>query len=213
MDFLDKLHNGGIYDPMENEIMDVQTRCLELLYDYNQTRPGESEKRAALLREMLAEVGEGSYIEPPFHANWGGKFVHFGKRVYANFGLTCVDDTHIYVGDDVLFGPNVVLATANHPFLPELRKKGYQYNLPIRIGAGAWLGAGAIVVPGVTIGENAIIAAGSVVTRDIPDNVLAAGVPCRVLRELGEHDRKYYHRDREIDWEAIAELNAGREKP
>lgn len=212
MEFQKKLHSGEIYDPLDNAVLEVQTRCLELLYDYNHTRPSESGRRKALLREMLAEAGEGCYIEPPFHANWGGRHVHFGRRVYANFGLTCVDDTHIYVGDDVLFGPNVVLATANHPFLPELRRKGYQYNLPIRIGAGAWLGAGAIVAPGVTIGENAVIAAGSVVTKDIPDNVLAAGVPCRVLRELDERDREFYHRDRAIDWDAVAELDAEQQR-
>ncbi|MCI8849712.1 MAG: hypothetical protein HFF86_10650 [Oscillibacter sp.] len=114
----DRLHSGEIYDPMDNEIFEEQLRYLELLYDYNQTRPSELDRRACLLREMLAEVGENCYIEPPFHANWGGHHVHLGKQVYANFGLTCVDDTHIYVGDYTLFGPNVVLAAANHPFLP-----------------------------------------------------------------------------------------------
>lgn len=209
MDFYQRLHSGELYDPMDNEICAEQLQCLELLYDYNKTRPGERERRAALLRQMLAEVGEGCCIEPPFHANWGGKHVHFGKKIYANFALTCVDDTHIYVGDYALFGPNVVLATANHPFLPELRKKGYQYNLPIHIGKGCWLGAGAVVVPGVTIGEYAVIGAGSVVTRDIPPNVLAAGAPCRVLRELDEGDREYYHRDRKIDWAALRKMEAG----
>ncbi|MCI8809035.1 MAG: sugar O-acetyltransferase [Oscillibacter sp.] len=207
MDFYDRLHSGEIYAPLDNEILTEQTQYLELLYDYNQTRPSEGERRTCLLREMLAEVGENCYIEPPFHANWGGHHVHFGKWVYANFGLTCVDDTHIYVGDYVLFGPNVVLATANHPFLPELRKKGLQYNLPIHIGEGCWIGAGAVVVPGVTIGDYAVIGAGSVVTKDIPSNVLAAGNPCRVLRELDERDREYYHRDRRIDWDALLSLS------
>ena len=207
MDFYDRLHSGEIYAPLDNEILTEQTQYLELLYDYNQTRPSEGERRTCLLREMLAEVGENCYIEPPFHTNWGGHHVHFGKWVYANFGLTCVDDTHIYVGDYVLFGPNVVLATANHPFLPELRKKGLQYNLPIHIGEGCWIGAGAVVVPGVTIGDYAVIGAGSVVTKDIPSNVLAAGNPCRVLRELDERDREYYHRDRRIDWDALLSLS------
>lgn len=206
MDSYNQLHSGELYDPMENDLFEEQMKHLELLYEYNQTRPSQLERRSALLREMLAEVGEGCYIEPPFHANWGGRHVHFGKQVYANFGLTCVDDTHIYVGDYVLFGPNVVLATPNHPFLPELRKKGLQYNLPIHIGEGCWLGAGVVVVPGVSIGDYAVIGAGSVVTKDIPANVLAAGNPCRVLRELDERDWKYYHRDREIDWGGIEGL-------
>lgn len=203
MDFYEQLHSGVIYDPMNSEIVEEQTGYLELLYDYNQTRPREGERRAALLKKMLAEVGENCYIEPPFHANWGGHHVHMGKNVYANFGFTCVDDTHIYIGDYALFGPNVVLATANHPFLPELRKKGYQYNLPVRIGEGAWLGAGVVVAPGVTVGEYAVVGAGSVVTRDIPPRVLAAGVPCRVVRPLDERDRKYYRRDMRIDWEGL----------
>lgn len=208
MDIAGRLHSGEIYNPMDNDLYAEQLRRLELLYDYNQTRPGEGERRTALLREMLAEAGEGCYIEPPFHANWGGAHVHLGRYVYANFNFTCVDDTHIYVGDYALFGPNVVLATANHPFLPELRKKGFQYNLPIHIGEGCWMGAGVVVVPGVTIGEYAVIGAGSVVTRDIPPRVLAAGSPCRVLRELDERDREYYHRDRKIDWEAMRKLGA-----
>ena len=120
---------------------------MERLYDYNHTRPSEHAKRAQLLKEMLAECGAGCWIEPPFHANWGGKHVHMGDYVYADFGLTCVDDTHIYIGEHTMIGPNCVLATANHLILPELREKAYQYNLPIRIGRNCWLGAGVIVVP------------------------------------------------------------------
>lgn len=177
--------------------------CLEKMYDYNQTRPSQMEKRAELIKEMFAEAGEGCYIEPPFYANWGGRHVHLGNHVYANFGLTCVDDTHIYIGDHTVMGPNVNLATANHPLLPELREKAYQYNLPIHIGKNCWLGAGVIVVPGVTIGDNTVIGAGSVVTKDIPANSLAVGNPCRVLRELNDHDREYYYRDRKIDWDTL----------
>ena len=149
---------------------------------------------------MFAEVGENCYIEPPLHANWGGHHVHLGRQVYANFGLTLVDDTHIFIGDYTMLGPNVVIATAGHPILPELRgERALQYNLPVRIGKNCWLGAGVIVMPGVTIGENSVIGAGSVVTRDIPPNVVAVGSPCRVLRPIGEHDRAYYWRDRQID--------------
>ena len=177
--------------------------CLEKMYDYNQTRPSQMEKRAELIKEMFAEAGEGCYIEPPFYANWGGRQVHLGNHVYANFGLTCVDDTHIYIGDHTMMGPNVNLATANHPLLPELREKAYQYNLPIHIGKNCWLGAGVIVVPGVTIGDNTVIGAGSGVTKDIRANSLAVGNPCRVLRELNDHDREYYYRDRKIDWDTL----------
>lgn len=204
MSDLEKLHSGGLYLPGEPELLREQYACLELLYEFNHTRPSELERRTALLKEMFAECGEGCYVEPPFHANWGGRHVHFGRMVYANFNLTAVDDTHIYVGDYTQFGPNVVLATAGHPLCPELREKGYQFNAPIRIGRNCWLGSGVVVVPGVTIGDNAVIGAGSVVTRDIPPNVLAVGDPCRVRRGLDERDRRYYFRDREIDgslWE------------
>lgn len=205
MDIAGRLHSGEIYNPMDNDLYAEQLRHLELLYDYNQTRPGEGERRTALLREMLAEAGEGCYIEPPFHANWGGAHVHLGRQVYANFNFTCVDDTHIYVGDYALFGPNVVLATANHPFLPELRKRGLQYNLPIRIGEGCWLGAGVVVVPGVTIGDNTVVGAGSVVTRDLPANAVAAGNPCRVLREIDGRDREFYFKRNRINWDELGQ--------
>ncbi len=125
-------------------------------------RLSSKERREKLLKEMFAEIGEGCYIEPPLRANWGGRHVHFGKNVYVNFNLTLVDDTHIYVGDYTMIGPNVTVATAGHPILPELREKGYQYNIPVTIGKNCWIGAGAILVPGVTIGDNSVIGAGSV---------------------------------------------------
>ena len=168
-------------------------------------------KRRELLKEMFAEIGDGCYIEPPFHSNWGGKHCHFGKNVYANFNLTLVDDTDIYVGDCTMFGPNVTVATAGHPVLPELRAKGFQYNASVRIGKNCWIGAGAVIVPGVTIGDNTVIGAGSVVTKDIPSGVVAVGNPCRVLREIGEHDRKYYFKNNEIDYTDPDVINAVKE--
>lgn len=194
----DKLHTGELYLPNDPEVLEEQLGYMELLYEYNQTRPREQERRQALLRELLAEVGEGCWIEPPFHANWGGHHVHFGRMVYANYGLTMVDDTHIYVGDCTMFGPNVVVATAGHPILPELREQQYQYSIPVRIGRNCWIGAGAIILPGITVGDNVVVGAGSVVTRDLPDSVVAVGNPCRVLREVGERDRSFYFKDRRI---------------
>ena len=196
----EKMHTGDLYLPGDEEILKNQQECLEKLYDFNQTRPSEMDKRNEMLKEMLAEVGEGCYIEPPFHANFGGHHVHFGNYIYANFNFTAVDDTHIYVGDYTMFGPNVTLATAGHPILPELREKAYQYNMPIHIGRNCWLGAGVCVMPGVTIGDNTVIGAGSVVTHDIPANVVAYGTPCKVIREINEHDREYYFKNRKIDW-------------
>lgn len=196
----EKLHAGCIYNPGDEDIFRVQLDCLEKQYDYNLTHPHELGKRADLLKAMFAEVGEGCYIEPPLHSNWGGHHTHLGRQVYANFNLTLVDDTHIYIGDYTMLGPNVVIATAGHPILPELRgERALQHNQPVHIGRNCWLGAGVIVMPGITIGENSVIGAGSVVTRDIPANVVAAGNPCRVLREIGARDRQYYWRDKAID--------------
>ena len=194
-----RMQEGRLYLPEDEEIMHQQMLCLEKLYDYNATRPSEFDKREALLKEMFAEIGEGCYIEPPLHANWAGAHVHFGNNVYANFNLTLVDDTDIYVGDKVMFGPNVTVATAGHPIDPELRWQAMQYNIPVHIGNNVWIGANSVVLPGVTIGDNSVIGAGSVVTKDIPANVVAVGNPCRVLREIGEHDKEYYYKDRKID--------------
>ena len=194
-----QLHDGSLYDPNDSDVMREQLLCLDRLFAFNQLPPSKVEERAAMLRQMFAEVGEGCYIESPLHANWGGKHVHFGCNVYANFGLTLVDDTHIYVGDRTKLGPGVIIATAGHPILPELRQKAMQYNMPVRIGSNCWLGAGVIVLPGVNIGDNTVVGAGSVVTKDLPANVVAVGNPCRVLRQIGQRDREFYFKDRKID--------------
>ena len=203
MDIFEKLHDGSIYDPGDADVLEQQTGYQERLYDYNMTRPGEGARRTRLLAEMFAEIGENCYIEPPLHSNMGGHHVHFGKNIYANYNLTLVDDTHIYVGDYTMFGPNVTIATAGHPILPELRQKGMQYNMPVSIGKNCWIGAGAIILPGITIGDNVVVGAGSVVTKDIPSGVVAVGNPCRILRKVGEHDRKYYFKDRAINYEYL----------
>lgn len=198
MSMKEKLHTRELYLPDDDEIMQEQLLCLDRLYDFNMTRPTELSKREEMLKEMFAEIGKECYIEPPLHSNWGGKHCHFGDCVYANFNLTLVDDTHIYIGSNTMIGPNVTIATAGHPILPELREKAYQYNAAVHIGKNCWLGAGVIVLPGVTIGDNSVIGAGSVVTKDIPENVVAVGNPCRVLREIGEKDRKYYFKNLQI---------------
>ena len=181
----EKLHTGELYLPGDAEIMKEQAGYQDLLCEYNQTKPSEAEKRAEMLKRMLGDCGEGVYIEAPFYSNFGGHHCHFGKWVYANYHLTCVDDTHIYVGDYTMFGPNVTIATAGHPVWPELREQVYQYNMPVHIGRNCWIGAG------------------SIVTKDIPANVVAAGNPCRVMREINDHDREYYYKERKINWAEI----------
>ena len=196
-----RMMEGRIYPPGDEEIMAEQVVCMQKLWEYNQIQPKDMDKRFAKLQDMFAEIGEGSYIEPPLHANFGGKHVHFGKNVYANYNLTMVDDSHIYVGDNTMIGPNVTIATAGHPIDPALRDVQAQFNMEVHIGRNVWIGGGCVLLPGVSIGDNTVIGAGSIVTKDIPANVVAYGNPCRVIREIGEHDRKYYYRDRKVDVE------------
>lgn len=192
-----KMHNRELYFADDQSLVQEQIQCLEILYDFNHSRPSESERREKLLKSFFAEFGKGSYIEPPLNANWG-RNTHVGNNVYANFNLTLVDDTDIFIGDHVMFGPNVTLATAGHPVEPGLRKNVGQFNVPIRICENVWIGAGTVVLPGVTIGENSVIGAGSIVTRDIPSNVVAMGNPCRVIRSINDRDREFYYRDMRI---------------
>lgn len=205
MTIQEKQHNGEIYQPMDEEITRQQMVYLDNLRLYNEIPHVQMDRREAMLRQMFAEVGEGCYIESPFYANFGGHHVHLGNNVYTNFNLTLVDDTHIYIGDCTMIGPNVTIATAGHPIEPGLRSRGLQYNMPVHIGKNCWLGAGVIVMPGVTIGDNTVIGAGSIVTRDIPPNVVAVGNPCRVMRLVGERDRQYYFRDRKVPQELLEE--------
>ena len=195
----ERMESGRIYVPNYEAIMAEQLHWMEYQYEYNLTRPSELDKRNALLQKMFAQVGDDCYIEPPLHSNWAGKHTYLGSRVYANFNWTLVDDAEIHIGDCCMFGPNVTIATAAHPILPSLRERAYQFNLPVSIGRNVWVGANAMILPGVTIGDNSVIGAGSVVTKDIPANVVAVGNPCRVLREIGERDREYYYRDRKVD--------------
>ena len=205
MGMKERMFTGELYYPNEESIFDEQLKKLDLLYEFNSTRPTEQKKRQELMKEMFAEIGENCYLEPPFHANWGGAHMHLGDSVYANFNFTAVDDSHIYIGSYTMIGPNVTVATAGHPILPELREKAYQFNMPVHIGRNCWIGAGAVIMPGVKIGDNSVIGAGSVVTKDIPANVVAYGNPCRVAREINEHDREVYYKDRRITKEIFVD--------
>ena len=188
-----RMADGRLYACNSPELFAEQERRRDALDAYNALPFSSSAARDALLARLVAEMGENCMNEPPFHANWGGANLHLGSNVYANMGLTLVDDADIFIEDDVMIGPNVTICTGTHPVSPRLRAKGLQYNKPVRICAGAWLGAGCVVLPGVMVG------AGSVVTRDVPAGVVAAGIPCRVLREIGERDERVYDRDKPVE--------------
>ena len=193
--------SGEIYYSNDENLVHEQLHYLDDCRKFNNTHCSIRglKKREKLAKKMFAEYGEGNYIEIPLHSNFGCKNVHFGNHIYVNFNLTLVDDNDIYVGDCTMIAPNVTIATAAHPICPGLRMEyGLQYNLPVRIGKNCWLGAGTIVLPGVTIGDNTVIGAGSVVTKDIPSNVVAVGNPCKVLRPITERDNEYYNHDKLI---------------
>ena len=202
MSVKDKLHTQQLFFCNDPKLIEEQTKCLDLLYDFNQTRPSEMQRRQKIMLSLFADVGDNCYIEPPLHANWG-IHTHLGHNVYANFNLTLVDDTHIYIGNYVMIGPNVTIATAGHPIDPELRKKEAQFNIPVNIGDNVWIGANSVILPGITIGTNTVIGAGSIVTKDVPDNVVAVGNPCRVLRDINEHDKTYYYKNLKIEGNVI----------
>ncbi len=199
----ERMLKGLVYDSADREILDLQNPYLDRLWAFNQLKPTDVGKKQEYMREVFAQCGDDCYIELPMRANWGGHHLHLGNRVYANFNLTLVDDGHIYIDDNVMIGPNVTITTASHPIEPGLRSKSYQFNRDVHICENAWIGAGAILLPGVTIGKNSVVGAGSVVTKDVPDNVVAVGNPCRVLRPISEHDREYFYKEEKIDWENL----------
>ena len=199
----EKMKRGLLYNPNDQKIVEEQMPYLDKLYEFNQLRPSQLKEKEAYLKEVFAECGENCYIELPFHANFGGHHVHLGSYVYANFNLTLVDDGHIYIGDHVMIGPNVVIATAGHPIDPELRRKNLQFNKDVHIEENVWIGAGVIIMPGITIGKNTVIGAGSIVTKDIPENCVAAGKPCRVLRQVSQRDKEYFYKDEKILYEEL----------
>ncbi len=195
----ERMVNELIYDPADEEIMKEQFSFQDRLWQFNQLMPSQFDEKQKYMREVFASCGDNCYIELPLRANWGGHHLHLGSNVYINSNLTIVDDGHIYLADKVMLGPNVTIATANHPIDPELRARGLQYNKDVHIGENAWIGANVVIVPGVRIGKNTVIGAGSVVTKDIPDNTLAVGNPCRVLREVSQRDREFFYKNEPID--------------
>ena len=194
----EKMKKGLLYDPGDEEIARMQLPYLDRLWEFNQLKPSQAREKEAYMKEVFAQCGEGCYIELPFHANFGGHHLHLGSYVYANFNLTLVDDGHIYIGDRVMIGPNVTIATASHPVDLELRGRNLQFNKDVHIGDNVWIGSNAIILPGVTIGKNTVIGAGSIVTRDIPENVIALGNPCKVLREVSERDKEYFYKNEKV---------------
>lgn len=190
----------------DETVMAEQLTAKRAIRKYNDCMPFDVKKGMEYLEEAGIRHKGSMYFEPPFHCEYGFH-IELGKGFYANAGCVMLDVGKIVIGDNVLFGPNVSLYTAGHPIHPESRNSGYEYGIPITIGDNVWIGGSCVVLPGVTIGNNVVIGAGSVVTKDIPDNVCAAGNPCRVIREITEEDRPYYFKDRKFDDEVWKMIN------
>ncbi len=175
---------GEIYDANNDpELKTERLRCKETIRDYNDLRPSATEARTALLKGLLGRTGESLLIEQPFYCDYGFN-IEVGENFYANFNLVVLDEAKVRFGDNVFIAPNCGFYTAGHPLEASARNKGLEYARPITVGNNVWIGAGVSVLPGVTIGDNCVIGAGSVVTRDIPANMLAFGNPCRPVREI-----------------------------
>ena len=182
------LHSGELYESGMADLCTEQRKCLKAMNEFNASGFDELDKRAELLKQMCWSVGENCFVEAPVRMNFGGNHLILGKGVYINYDFCAVDDTFITIGDYTMVGPRVIIATALHPENPELRNHAYQYNKPVTIGKSVWIGANVTICPGVTIGDNSIIGAGSVVTKDIPANVVAFGSPCKVIRPIKPED-------------------------
>lgn len=178
-----KMNSGELYTDLFQELVDERTEAQKLQYEYNNLPPDQLVRRKELVKKMFKKIEEPFWIEPVIRFSYG-THITIGKNMYANFNLSIVDDAEVTIGDNVMFAPNVTLSTAGHPENVEIRSKGWQYSKPINIGNNVWIGTNVVVHPGVTIGDNTIIGSGSVVTKDIPSDVVAYGIPCRVIRKL-----------------------------
>ena len=186
-------------------VIEEQLIAKKAIRQYNTVMPFDPESGRKFLDKAGIIHGEHVYFEPPFHCEYG-KHIILGENFYSNTGCVMLDVAEIRIGNNVMFGPNVSIYTAGHPIHPDSRNSGYEYGIPVTIGNNVWIGGSCVILPGVTIGDNVVIGAGSVVTKDIPANVCAAGNPCRVIREITEEDRPYYYKNRRFDeevWEKI----------
>lgn len=185
---------GMLYDASDKDLHEARLRAKHLTHLYNTCDPVDMENRAAIMKELIGGQAEKVWIEQPFYCDYGSN-IEFGENFYSNVNFTVLDCAKVTFGDDVMVGPNVGIYTAGHPVHPDTRCSVWEYAREIHIGNRVWLGAGTTVNPGVTIGDGTVIGSGSVVTKDIPSGVVAAGNPCRVLREITEEDKKYYFKD------------------
>lgn len=188
----EKAQQGYLYDAnYDKEIVEERTRCADLCYEFNLCRPSDTAKQQELLNRMLGSIKGNPVITAPFYCDYGFN-ITIGENFYTNHNVTILDGAKVTFGDNVFIAPNCVFSTAGHPINSEQRAKGLEIARPITVGNNVWIGANVSVLPGVTIGSSSIIGAGSVVNKDIPEGVIAAGNPCKVIRKITEEDKKKY---------------------
>ncbi|MCD8165457.1 MAG: sugar O-acetyltransferase [Bacteroides sp.] len=188
----EKAAQGLIYDAnYDKELVEERIRAKDILWEYNQVQPSKLKKRKKLLKGLLGKTGKEFLIEQPFYCDYGYN-IEIGENFYSNHNLVILDGARVIIGDNVFVAPNVSIYTAGHPLDVERRNKGWEYARPVTIGNHVWIGGGVTILPGVTIGEGSTIGAGSVVNKDIPAGVLAAGNPCKVIKEITEEEKLRY---------------------
>ena len=193
---IELMENGKLHHWNDKEIQELGKKAELLVEQYNSTKAGEDEKRTEILKELLGDGGGKCFIKPPFRCDYG-KFIEIGEGTFLNFDCIILDACKVKIGKRVLIGPRTCIYSATHPIYAPVRIEGFDVSKPVTIGDNVWLGGNVVVNPGVTIGENSIIGSGSVVTKDIPANVIAAGNPCKIIREINDEDRVYWEREKE----------------
>ncbi|ABX43523.1 sugar O-acetyltransferase [Lachnoclostridium phytofermentans] len=191
---------GLPYKAWMDGLSEERLNCRMKIHEFNHCLPSENDKQQKLLGEILGKTGKDFYIEAPFRCDYGYN-IEVGENFYANFNCVILDVGRVTIGNNVMFAPNVAIYTAGHPIHPDSRNSGYEYGIAVSIGDNVWVGGNVVINPDVHIGNNVVIGSGSVVTKDIPDNSIAVGNPCRVIRQITEEDRKYYFKNREFDVE------------
>lgn len=190
----EKMLAGKPYLAFGEELLTERQYAKVLVHELNQLHPLELDKRHNILKQLLGKTGEKFFVEPPFRCDYGYN-IEIGENFYSNYNCTILDCAKVKIGDNVLFAPNVSLFTAGHPIHPQLRNQELEYAFPITIGNNVWICGNVVINPGVTIGDNCVVGSGSVVTKDIPANSIAAGNPCKVIREITDEDKAYYYKN------------------
>ena len=194
----DRMLSGLPYKAWLDGLSEERMACKKLVHEFNLLPPEQEDRAEELMRALLGKAGKDAWINAPFHCDYGYN-IEVGDNFFANYNLTILDVAKVVIGNNVQIAPNVSIYTAGHPIHPDSRNSGYEYGIPVAIGDNVWIGWDVVILPGVTIGSNSVIGAGSVVSKDVPEWVAAAGNPCRVIRAVTEEDRKFYYKDREFD--------------